>query len=164
MWTRSTQWMGRAVLQMNWSSLRNNNKQLRFKTSGKFYRSSSRNLFWNMPQINKGTPKHVHFTQETESPWLLHFKQSHWWEKAEPVQVRFTLRLRDRRSMWMQDGCRVYVDSYMASNGSCFMVTWTSFKNHLLEVDLTRNRDTMALWTLTTIDFFYFVMREDLHE
>ena len=35
--------------------------------------------------------------------------------------------------MWMQDGCRVYVDSYMASNGSCFMVTWAIFKNHLLE-------------------------------
>jgi hypothetical protein len=27
-------------------------------------------------------------------------------EKPEPVQVRFTLRLRDQRSMWMQDGCK----------------------------------------------------------
>jgi len=36
----------------------------------------------------------------------------------------------------MQDGCKVYMDSYMASNGSCFMVTWTNFKNHLLEVGL----------------------------
>jgi hypothetical protein len=25
--------------------------------------------------------------------------------------------------MWMQDGCKVYMDSYMASNGSCFMDT-----------------------------------------
>ena len=25
----------------------------------------------------------------------------------------------------MQDGCKVYMDSYMASDGSCFMVTWT---------------------------------------
>ena len=49
-------------------------------------------------------------------------------EKVEPVQVRFTLRLRDQRSMWMQDGCKVYMDSYMALNGSCFMVTWTIFK------------------------------------
>ena len=32
-----------------------------------------------------------------------------------------------------------YMDSYMASNGSCFMVTWTIFKNHLLEVGLTQN-------------------------
>ena len=28
----------------------------------------------------------------------------------------------------MQDGCKVYMDSYMASNGSCFMVTWIIFK------------------------------------
>ena len=38
--------------------------------------------------------------------------------KMEPVQVHFTLRLRDQRSMWMlQDGCKVYMDSYMASYG-----------------------------------------------
>ena len=88
-------------------------------------------------------------------------------EKAKPVQVRyFTLRSRDQRSsMWMQqDGCKVYMDSYMASNGSCFMVTWTIFKNHLLEVGLTQNRETMALQTLTTVDLFYFIMCEDPHE
>ena len=28
------------------------------------------------------------------------------------------------------------MDSYMASNGSCFMVTWAIFKNHLLDVGL----------------------------
>jgi hypothetical protein len=54
--------------------------------------------------------------------------------------------------------------SHMASNGSCFMITWTIFKNHILEVDLTQNRKTMALRTLTTIDLFNFIMREDLHE
>ena len=31
-------------------------------------------------------------------------------------------------SMWMQDGCKVYMDSYMASNGSCFKVTWIILK------------------------------------
>ena len=78
-------------------------------------------------------------------------------EKAEPVQVRyFTLCLRDQQSMWMQDGCKVYMDSYMTSTGSCFMVTWTIFKNHLLEVGLIQNWETMALRTLTTIDLFYF--------
>ena len=61
-------------------------------------------------------------------------------EMAEPVQVRFTLRLRDQWSMWMQDGCQVYMDSNTASNGSCLMVTWAIFKNHLLEVGL--NHDT----------------------
>ena len=49
-------------------------------------------------------------------------------EKLEPVQVCFTLRLRDQRSMWMQDGYKVYMDSYMASIGSCFMVTWIIFQ------------------------------------
>jgi hypothetical protein len=42
-------------------------------------------------------------------------------------QIRFTLHLRDQLSMWMQDGCKVYMDSYMASNGSCFIVTLDCF-------------------------------------
>ena len=45
--------------------------------------------------------------------------------------------------------------------GSCFMVIWTMFKTHLLEVGLPQNRETM---TLTTVDIVYFNMREDLHE
>ena len=56
---------------------------------------------------------------------------------------------------------KVYMDSYMASNGSCFMVTWTILKNHLLEVGPTQNQKTMALQTLTTIDLLYFLMCED---
>ena len=64
----------------------------------------------------------------------------------------------------MQDGCEVDMDSYMASNGSCFMVTWTIVKNHLVEVGLTQNRETMTLGTLTTIDLFYIIMCEDPHE
>ena len=79
--------------------------------------------------------------------------------KVEPVRVRFTLRLRDQRSMWMQDGCKVYVDSYMALNIPCFMVTCIIFKNYLLEVGLTG--ESTALWTLTTVDLFYFIMCED---
>jgi hypothetical protein len=64
----------------------------------------------------------------------------------------------------MQDGCQVYMYSHMASNGSCFMVTWNIFINHLLEVGLPQNRETMELRTLTTIDLFYFMMCEDPHE
>ena len=56
----------------------------------------------------------------------------------------------------MQDGCQVYVDSYMASNGSYFMVTWTIFQNHLLEVGLSHNWETMSLRTLTIVDLLYF--------
>jgi hypothetical protein len=83
---------------------------------------------------------------------------------AERVQVRFTLRLRDQWSMWMQDGCEVYVDSYMALNRACFMLTWTIFQNHLLDVGLTQNRQTIALRTLTTVDIFYYIMCENPHE
>jgi hypothetical protein len=64
------------------------------------------------------------------------FKHSHWWKRRSRSNFASTLRLRDWRSMWMQDGCKVYMNSYMASNGSCFMVTWTMFKNHLLKVGL----------------------------
>jgi len=56
------------------------------------------------------------------------------------------------------------MDSYMASNGSCFMVTWTTFNNHLLKVGLTQNQETMTLRMLTTVDLFYLIMREDPHE
>jgi hypothetical protein len=64
----------------------------------------------------------------------------------------------------MQDGCQVYMDSYMASNGSWFLITWTIFKNHLSEVDLTQTQKTLVLCTLTTVDLFYFIMCEDPHE
>ena len=36
------------------------------------------------------------------------------------------------------------MDSYMASNGACFMVTWIIFKHHLLEVGLTQNREILS--------------------
>ena len=39
-----------------------------------------------------------------------------------------------------------------------------SFQNHLLEVALTQNRETMALRTLVTVDFFYCIMCEDMDE
>ena len=65
--------------------------------------------------------------------------------------------------MRLQDGCKVYMNSYMASNGLCFMVTWIIIKNHLLEVGLTQNRETMTIRTLTTVGLFYFIMHENPH-
>ena len=62
----------------------------------------------------------------------------------------------------MQDGCNVYMDSYMASNGSCFMVIWTSFENHLLDGSLRQNWESMVLQTLTTVNLFYLIMCEDI--
>ena len=56
------------------------------------------------------------------------------------------------------------MDSYMALNGSWFTVTWTIFINHLLEVGLTQNQETMALRTLTTIGLIYFITSEVPHE
>jgi hypothetical protein len=40
------------------------------------------------------------------------------------------------------------------------MVSCIIFKNHLLEVGLTQNQETMALQTLTTVDLFDSIMCE----
>ena len=64
----------------------------------------------------------------------------------------------------MQDGSKVYMDSYVASHGSCFVATWTTFKKPFLEGRLTQNQETMALQTLKTVDLLYFTMCEDPHE
>ena len=64
----------------------------------------------------------------------------------------------------MQDGCKVYMDSSMASIGTCFMVSWIIFENNLLDVGLTQNWKTMALQMLTTVGLFCIIMCEDLHE
>ena len=50
-----------------------------------------------------------------------------WWRHATGPHTNMcgqaiTLRLRDQHIMWMHDGCEFYMDSYMASNGSRFMV------------------------------------------
>jgi hypothetical protein len=44
--------------------------------------------------------------------------------KAHPVQVRFTLRLRDQLSMWMQDGCK-------SLHGFPHGIKWIIFYGHL---------------------------------
>ena len=102
------------------------------------------------------------FTHETKSPWPpLHFQSTLVVGNGgggPSSLLPATLRGTNGVSVWMQDGCQVYMDSScMASNGSCFMVTWTIFKNHLLEVGLTHNWETMALWMLTTVNLFYFI-------
>ena len=64
----------------------------------------------------------------------------------------------------MQDGCK-------SLHGFLRVIEWIMFhghldyfQNHFLEVGLTQNRETMALRTLTTIDLFYFIICEVLHE
>ena len=105
---------------------------------------------------------------ETESPRPFTLQALSLVEKAEPVRVRTS-----HYDAWGTNGvcpCKmdreVYMDSYMASsNGSCFMVTWSGFKNLLLKVGLTQNhRETVTLWTLTTVGLFCFLMCEDPRE
>ena len=91
-------------------------------------------------------------TRGWEPVWpLFHFKHSYWW------------KWRSRSKFASHCAWGTGVDSYVASNGSCFMVTWTILKNRLLEVGLTQNRETMAVWALTTVGLFYFIMHKDLH-
>jgi hypothetical protein len=105
-----------------------------------------------------------HFTHDSESPYLVHSKHSHWWKRRSwskfashytwgPNKVCECKM--DITSTWIPTG---------ASNGSCFTITWITFQNHLLEVGITQNQETMAFRTLTTVELFYYVMRENLHE
>ena len=61
---------------------------------------------------------------------------------------------------YVQDGCKVYMGSYMAPDESCFMVTWVIFINDMLEVGLTQNLETMGLRDLTTVELLHFIMCE----
>ena len=111
-------------------------------------------LLW-MVEVN--TPRYLkvegRFTHKIEGPWPFHFKHSHRWKKAEPVQVRITLRLKEQRSII--SGCKMDVKS-------TWIPTWHQldrlfhkhldyFQNHLLEIGLIQNHDTMALRDLTTV-------------
>ena len=64
----------------------------------------------------------------------------------------------------MQDGCKVYMDSYMASNGSCFMVTWTILKTHLVEVSPTQHRKTNGTPNVHNRWFFLFYQKYSLKQ
>ena len=126
--------------------------------------SKNHNLETKQPWSPYMNLRATHFTHKTASPWPLHFKHSHWWKRRS--RSKFASHY-----AWGTNGvCEykmdviVYMDSYMASNESCFMVTWTIFKNYLLDVGLTQNRETTPLWMLTTVDLFYFILCEDPHE
>jgi hypothetical protein len=89
-------------------------------------------------------PLLLHFTHETESPWPLHFTYSHGWKLRSQSTVASHWTGGTNSVKWMQDGCKVYMDSYMASNGSHFIVALTIFKNHLLDVGLTQSHEILA--------------------
>ena len=64
----------------------------------------------------------------------------------------------------MQDGCNVYMAFPRGIEWIMFHGHLDCFENHLLEVGLTQNWETMALRMLTTVDLFYFIIVEDPHE
>ena len=105
-----------------------------------------------------------HFRHETESPWPLHFKHSHWWKRQS--WSKFASHY--ARGINGVSGCKMDVKSTWIltwyQRDHVFMVTWTIIKNHLLEVGLTQNREITALRMLTTGDLFYFIMGKDPHE
>ena len=108
-------------------------------------------------------PVEGHFTHETDSPWPLHFEHSHWWRRRSRSKFATSHYAwgTNRVLCEMQDGCKVYMDFYMASNGSCFMVTWIVFKDHFLEVGLTQNWDIIGRPNVHNCWFilFYHVWR-----
>ena len=60
---------------------------------------------------------------------------------------------------------KIYVESYVAIEWIMFRGHLDCFqKNHLLEVGQKQNQEIMALWTLTTVDLFCFIMCENLYE
>jgi hypothetical protein len=79
-------------------------------------------LLWAVCVIMCGSKGH-----ETECLWRVHFKHSHWWKRRSRVKFAASHYTWGTNgvSMWMQDGCKGYMDSHKALNGSCFMVTWT---------------------------------------
>ena len=111
-----------------------------------------------------GRTKHLgplHTRDRGACDHLLHFKHSHWWNGRS--RSKFASHYAwgiDRVCEWMQDGCEVYMDSYMVLNGSCFMVIWIVIKIHLLEVNPTQNQETMALRMFATVGLIYFIMCE----
>jgi hypothetical protein len=115
----------------------------------------------SMPSLEKYK---VHFTHENKSPWPLHFKHSHRWKGHS--RSKFTSHYTwgtNRACECKMDVKSTWIPTWHRMD-HVFMVTWTTFKNYVLEVGLTQNWQTTALRTLTTANLSYFIMCEDLHE
>ena len=83
--------------------------------------------------------------------------------KGGAGEVRFTLQLRDQLCMWMQDGCKVYMDSYTTLNGSCSTITWNIFRKPPFggRLDIGRPRHSEILQSLFCC---IFICARTLHE
>jgi hypothetical protein len=62
------------------------------------------------PSVSKSNCLHIDIFRFSfiNSKYILPIPPKGLVERTEPVQVHFTIGLRDQRSMWMQDGCKKY--------------------------------------------------------
>ena len=128
-------------------------------------------LFWALTiswsrllaRVQSGPKCESHLTHKTESPWPLRFKHSHWWKRQSWSKFASHYAWGTNEVSECTMDVKYTRDSYITSNGSRFMVTWIIFINRLVEVGPTQNWETMALWTLTTMDLFWYIMHEDPH-
>ena len=105
-----------------------------------------------------------HFTHESGCLWPLHFKHYCWWKRRSWSKFA-------SHYAWRANGvceCKMGVKStWNPTWHHMDHVSWSLrlfSRTHLLEIGPTQNLETMAFRTLTTIDLFYFILCEDLHE
>ena len=88
----------------------------------------------------------------TESPWPLHFKHSHWWKRWSRSKFVASHYAWGTNGVykWMHNGCKVHMDSYLAStsNRSFFMVT----RDYYLKPPLGYRLNTKTLGDRDTPD------------
>ena len=73
--------------------------------------------------------------------------------KEEPVQVRFTLCLRDQRSIYVNARWMWSLHGFLSDIKLIVFHGHLDYFHHFLEVGLTQNRETTALWTFTIVDY-----------
>ena len=101
-----------------------------------------------------------HFTHETESPWPLHFKHSHWW------RGRSRSKFASSHYTWGTKGvyeCKAWIPTWHRMGHVSWSLRLFS-KTISSGVALTQNSGTMALRTCRNVDLFCFIICEDLHK
>ena len=102
-----------------------------------------------------------HFTHETESPWYLHFKHSHWrkrWSRSK-FTSHYTWGTNKVCECKMDAKC-TWILTWHWMDRVCGHLDY--FQKPPLEDRPNINRETMVFWTLMTVDLFilfYFVWR-----
>ena len=104
------------------------------------------------------------FTHETESPWPLHFKHSHWWKRWS--QSKFASHY-----TWGTNGvCECKMD--VSLHGFLCGIEWIMVHGHLNYFQIpplggrpnTKPLGGHGILNTHNVDLFYFIMCEDPHE